>query len=185
MKNVLIALGALMVLGGVIWYFQGRGPEVTTAEGCTTEVKRCPDGSDVGRVGPNCEFATCPSESAIKPDTSTPAPKPTTTPKPTSPAPVQTARYNETIRIGPLLVTPILVTDDSRCPSNAQCITAGTITVQTKVKTSTTTRDLFLVNGRPQVAPDGSMIVLKDATPLPKINQPVSSTQFRFTYEVK
>lgn len=27
---------------------------------CTQEAKQCPDGSYVGRTGPNCEFATCP-----------------------------------------------------------------------------------------------------------------------------
>jgi spore germination protein GerM len=27
---------------------------------CTTEAKICPDGSAVGRTGPNCEFSTCP-----------------------------------------------------------------------------------------------------------------------------
>lgn len=29
---------------------------------CTMEAKQCPDGSYVGRTGPNCEFALCPSE---------------------------------------------------------------------------------------------------------------------------
>ncbi len=29
---------------------------------CTEEAKLCPDGSAVGRVGPNCEFAPCPEE---------------------------------------------------------------------------------------------------------------------------
>lgn len=29
---------------------------------CTLEAKLCPDGSAVGRVGPNCEFAPCPGE---------------------------------------------------------------------------------------------------------------------------
>ncbi|MEK6891936.1 MAG: hypothetical protein AABX25_02000 [Nanoarchaeota archaeon] len=28
---------------------------------CTEEAKICPDGSAVGRTGPNCEFAPCPS----------------------------------------------------------------------------------------------------------------------------
>ncbi|HQT44709.1 MAG TPA: hypothetical protein PLO51_01920 [Candidatus Micrarchaeota archaeon] len=28
---------------------------------CTTEAKICPDGSAVGRQGPNCEFALCPA----------------------------------------------------------------------------------------------------------------------------
>ena len=27
---------------------------------CTQEAKLCPDGSDVGRTGPNCEFTQCP-----------------------------------------------------------------------------------------------------------------------------
>lgn len=31
-------------------------------KGCTLEAKICPDGSTVGRVGPNCEFAPCPIE---------------------------------------------------------------------------------------------------------------------------
>lgn len=29
---------------------------------CTVEAKVCPDGSAVGRSGPNCEFAACPGE---------------------------------------------------------------------------------------------------------------------------
>jgi hypothetical protein len=30
---------------------------------CTQEAKLCPDGSAVGRSGPNCEFSPCPGES--------------------------------------------------------------------------------------------------------------------------
>jgi len=29
---------------------------------CTMEAKICPDGSTVGRSGPNCEFDPCPGE---------------------------------------------------------------------------------------------------------------------------
>lgn len=29
---------------------------------CTMDAKLCPDGSAVGRSGPNCEFAPCPDE---------------------------------------------------------------------------------------------------------------------------
>lgn len=35
---------------------------------CTQEAKLCPDGSAVGRAGPNCEFSACP---APKPDNGT------------------------------------------------------------------------------------------------------------------
>jgi hypothetical protein len=34
------------------------------AVACTQEAKQCPDGSYVGRIGPNCEFAACPSTNA-------------------------------------------------------------------------------------------------------------------------
>lgn len=32
---------------------------------CTEEAKVCPDGSAVGRTGPNCEFAPCPEEPVL------------------------------------------------------------------------------------------------------------------------
>ena len=32
-------------------------------KGCTLEAKVCPDGSTVGRIGANCEFAPCPEVS--------------------------------------------------------------------------------------------------------------------------
>ncbi|MFZ3073897.1 MAG: hypothetical protein WA093_02075 [Minisyncoccales bacterium] len=35
-----------------------NNPATSTA--CTMEAKICPDGSAVGRTGPNCEFASCP-----------------------------------------------------------------------------------------------------------------------------
>ena len=38
---------------------QGPDPDQIA---CTQEAKLCPDGSSVGRTGPNCEFAPCPGE---------------------------------------------------------------------------------------------------------------------------
>jgi len=39
----------------------------TGAIACTAEAKICPDGSAVGRQGPNCEFVTCPSSTPLPP----------------------------------------------------------------------------------------------------------------------
>ena len=33
----------------------------TSPKACTMDAKICPDGSSVGRSGPNCEFAPCPT----------------------------------------------------------------------------------------------------------------------------
>ena len=34
---------------------------------CTLEAKVCPDGSSVGRVPPNCDFAPCPTRFQVSP----------------------------------------------------------------------------------------------------------------------
>lgn len=39
---------------------QSGGPK-TDNRACTEEAKLCPDGSAVGRTGPECEFAACPA----------------------------------------------------------------------------------------------------------------------------
>lgn len=43
----------------------------TSTTACTLEAKICPDGSSVGRTGPNCEFAPCPSETSCNGTTCT------------------------------------------------------------------------------------------------------------------
>lgn len=40
-------------------------PEVVEPVVCTMDAKLCPDGSAVGRTGPNCEFAACPVPESI------------------------------------------------------------------------------------------------------------------------
>jgi hypothetical protein len=42
--------------------------------GCTLEAKQCPDGSYVGRTGPNCEFSECPGTATNPPPTPNPNP---------------------------------------------------------------------------------------------------------------
>lgn len=49
---ILLSLAALFFLAGCAQ---------TPPKACTEEAKLCPDGSYVGRVGPNCEFAPCPN----------------------------------------------------------------------------------------------------------------------------
>src|SRR5690349_15180773 len=36
-------------------------PTSPPVRGCTKELKICPDGTGVGRTGPNCEFEACPT----------------------------------------------------------------------------------------------------------------------------
>ncbi|HEY4522467.1 MAG TPA: hypothetical protein VJH91_02425 [Candidatus Paceibacterota bacterium] len=55
-----IVVVLVVLLGGWYWW---SGANVGGQQ-CTQEAKMCPDGSSVGRTGPNCEFALCPGEVA-------------------------------------------------------------------------------------------------------------------------
>lgn len=59
---LLVVTAALAILavgiGGFLWW---RSSTQTSQKACTLEAKICPDGSTVGRSGPKCEFATCPT----------------------------------------------------------------------------------------------------------------------------
>lgn len=58
-RILLMSLLVLIALLGVIAFVIPRGTSPQPVA-CTMEAKICPDGSAVGRVGPNCEFAACP-----------------------------------------------------------------------------------------------------------------------------
>ena len=60
----------VIITAGVVYYIGVNKtgsktsplPTPTIAEkACTQDAKICPDGTGVGRVGPNCEFAPCPT----------------------------------------------------------------------------------------------------------------------------
>ena len=63
--SVLIVL--FLILGGWYWWAQNGGPAMPGfsnmggQQACTMEAMVCPDGSAVGRTGPNCTFAPCPT----------------------------------------------------------------------------------------------------------------------------
>lgn len=60
-KSTIIALVLLALLLGTAYWSTKAFPIIKPENiGCTMEAKICPDGSAVGRVAPNCEFAACP-----------------------------------------------------------------------------------------------------------------------------
>jgi len=58
-------LFSAVVLSGLMggWFFFADSPlePLAPREACTEEAKICPDGTAVGRVAPQCEFASCPA----------------------------------------------------------------------------------------------------------------------------
>lgn len=56
---IAVIIIAILGAGGYFVYKQYSAPKLTPTA-CTQEAKICPDGSAVGRTGPNCEFTACP-----------------------------------------------------------------------------------------------------------------------------
>jgi len=58
----IIVVLAVSVIGVVLAYQYYFMPKISDQKpiACTKEAKICPDGSTVGRTGPNCEFTPCP-----------------------------------------------------------------------------------------------------------------------------
>ncbi|MFZ2190343.1 MAG: hypothetical protein WA057_02590 [Candidatus Magasanikiibacteriota bacterium] len=55
---ILVGVIVLVVIVLGIYKFNFTNDDIHFA--CTMEAKLCPDGSAVGRTGPNCEFQACP-----------------------------------------------------------------------------------------------------------------------------
>jgi len=51
----------VLIIITALWAVSGRVVQAPGGQACTMEAKLCPDGSAVGRTGPNCEFAACPT----------------------------------------------------------------------------------------------------------------------------
>jgi hypothetical protein len=69
MKQLIAGIVVLLVVGIGGFLYKNMLEHPATPSGlepvaCTQEAKICPDGTSVGRTGPNCEFAACPLPNA-------------------------------------------------------------------------------------------------------------------------
>ena len=74
---IILAIVSLLVFGAIGYYLgtqnkNGGPPGLGIGQGrvtaCTLEAKICPDGTSVGRVPPDCEFAPCPASDQVTPE---------------------------------------------------------------------------------------------------------------------
>ncbi len=135
---------------------------------CTLEAKICPDGSNVGRIPPSCEFAMCPVS--------------TTTPgKAQEGTMVLTLNQGGTI-LG-VKVTPLEVVEDSRCPVDVTCIQAGTVRVRANLQSGLgTSKQTFTLNT--PITTEAEIITLVDVTPGKISTKTISPSDYRFTFKV-
>jgi len=60
-KKILLVIFGVILLAGIV-YLAFEVANKNKQGVCTMEAKLCPDGSYVGRTGPNCEFTPCPGD---------------------------------------------------------------------------------------------------------------------------
>ncbi len=130
---------------------------------CNGDGKICPDGSIVGRTGPRCEFAACPSAE-------------------TTAATIRTTMGQRMTGLN-VSITPRAVLDDSRCPVDVQCIWAGTVYVRATIQTPTGSSDHTLEIGK-AIQTDGYTITFTELTPAPRAGETVPESSYRFVFTV-
>lgn len=136
-----------------------------TPTACTLEAKVCPDGSSVGRTGPNCAFADCPV--VIVP-------------------PVQTgtvAALNQKILTNGVQITPLDVVSDSRCPVDVTCVWAGEVTLKTTLEKNRVSKVVVLKMGVPTTF-EHMLVTLTAVTPENNSKKTYTKDAYRFMFKV-
>jgi hypothetical protein len=137
---------------------------VTPTE-CTEEAKVCPDGSSVGRIGPNCAFAECPVVVVppVKEGT--------------------VAELNQKILTNGVYITPLDVVTDSRCPADVTCVWAGEVTLKTTLEKAGVSKVVVLKMGVPTTF-EHMLVTLVSVTPENNSKKPYTEDVYRFTFRV-
>jgi hypothetical protein len=160
--SILVGLYGIYVVGSLV-----SAPPLPDSPVCTADAMQCPDGSYVGRSGPDCEFV-CPDASST-----TPAPSKTT---------VETS-IGKSVHTLDIDILPLEVTQDSRCPQGVECIWAGTVTLKTSVHSASGTNTIVLTLGTP-ASVAGKKITLNSVAPVAKQSVKLSPAEYLFAFEV-
>ncbi len=157
----------LVGVAGAFYFYPSLGSPVAvvpdTPVACTEEAKVCPDGSSVGRTGPDCEFAACPGTPSVTEGT--------------------TAALNQKIFTGGVFITPLDVVSDSRCPVDVTCVWAGEVTLKTKLEKGSISKEVVLKMNESTTF-EGALVTLVSVTPENNSKQPFAKAEYRFTFRV-
>ena len=165
--SIAIALGAVAMF--FLFGFDTSRSKMPTQETpqayeCNADAKICPDGSSVGRTGPKCEFAACPSLDRTE-------------------ATVTTFLGGSATAMN-VTLQPKQVVSDSRCAEGVQCIWAGPVEVRTVMSTQVSHGEQVLTPGA-RVQFGDFFVTLTDVTPYPKAGIEIPESSYRFTYKIE
>ncbi len=172
MKKIILILGIVVIVTliiiGVNFAINLSKPDIQVA--CTEEAKICLDGSAVGRSGPRCEFSECPQSQV--------------TSKPESATGDIVLSVGQSKKVGTLSLTLDSIAEDSRCPSDVQCIWAGRVAVKLSFSNDTKSESVNLsLNQDPYLFENYSIKVVS-VEPAPKSDKDISAGEYRVTISV-
>jgi hypothetical protein len=176
-KYILGALLALLAMAGIGFFMVWRlsVTQLPVARACSMEAKICPDGTAVGRTGPNCEFVECPRSS-----TSTPVAGMITV---SSDGNLDLA-VGQTGKAGDLNVTINAITADSRCPVDVQCIRAGDVRMSITLEDRSNTETRTVSSELPRITFDDFIVTIVSITPERKSKTEILPEDYRITLHV-
>jgi hypothetical protein len=90
-------------------------------------------------------------------------------------------KLGEVAYVGGPRVRPDRLIEDSRCPTDTQCVWAGRVVVRTTVLGGNWTRQIDLTLGTPVQVADGSLELLS-VVPERRGGGPMAPEQLRFTF---
>lgn len=160
MKNKIIIISVLVVMIFIadrVLFKEVEEEQVF----CTADAMMCPDGSYVGRTGPDCKFAECP---AIKN--------------------TDTAKLSQKILNNGVYITPIEVVSDSRCPEDVTCIWAGEVKLKVRLEQGSSSEEISITsNTSTRFA--NKKITLTNISPNTNSKKTVEPSDYEFQFLVE
>lgn len=178
MQRLIMWVGAviLLIVIAVLMLTKNKKIEVIQpVVSCTQEAKLCPDGSYVGRVGPQCQFADCPTGGTVAQDNTTQAP--------VQEIETNLAMINQKILNNSIHINPTEVVEDSRCPTDLNCMWKGVIRIKVKLDNGKVSQVSELSLGNTVVFSE-KRISLIDVTPSPNSTRTILPGDYRFKFKV-
>lgn len=93
-------------------------------------------------------------------------------------------KIGESVTLSGVTITPLSVTEESRCPIDYRCIQAGTVKVSTRIKSSSASVTQEIELNKPATVGE-NIITLTSVTPYPKGGTSIAPSDYRFEYGVK
>lgn len=182
-KNILLIGLSIFFVGAIAYAAYVSYLDVKTTQNeedtiCTLDAKECPDGSYVGRTGPNCEFI-CP----LRVSTSTGTIGTTSESVKKGPVLVEVTLGERTVPLQEA-VTVLSLVEDSRCPSDVQCIQAGTVRIKVKIESGMGIAVQTFTLGE-TITTETEAMTLTAVRPLTNSKIQTNPDDYRFTFKVE